>query len=195
MRTSVIRFIGAVAISLSASLAAFGQVEMPDSQSRFDVAVTYNTALANVTTSNQFWMQGGSVQVRAGSWNGWGIAGNVIGLHTGNMHSSGVGLDLIAYTAGLRYTVIPERGRYNYFGEVLGGAVHGANSIFPTGNHFSTSGNSLALQMGGGINIPMSRRLALRVVEADWLRTQLPNATTGIQNNFRLGAGIQIQFQ
>ena len=28
----------------------------------------------------------------------------------------------------------------------------------------------------------------------DWLRTQLPNATTKVQNNLRLGAGLVFRF-
>ena len=197
MRTSVIGLVLTVAISLSASLAASGQrkVYVPVSPSRLDVAFTYNPTLANVTTSNQFWLQGGSAQIHARLWHEIGIAGNVVGLHIGNMQSSGVGLDLIAYTAGLRYTVTPKSGRINFFGEALGGAVHGANSIFPTRTQFNTSGDSMAMQIGGGVNLPLSYHLAVRIAEADWLRTQLPNATTGVQNNFRLGAGIQYRFR
>jgi len=28
------------------------------------------------------------------------------------------------------------------------------------------------------------------VIQADWLRTQLPNSTTNVQNDLHLGAGI-----
>ena len=36
---------------------------------------------------------------------------------------------------------------------------------------------------------------ALRAFEADWLRTQMPNATTNVQNNLRLGAGLIYRFK
>ena len=46
----------------------------------------------------------------------------------------------------------------------------------------------------GGMNVPLSGHLAVRAFEADWLRTQLPNATTNVQNNLRLGAGLVFRF-
>jgi hypothetical protein len=192
MRISIYGFVLVAAACMTASLTAWGQAK--DSPSGPDVTVTYNPMLANVTTGNAFWMQGGSAQIHDQLWHGLGVAGNVIGLHTGNMHSSSVGLDLIAYTAGLRYTWAWPRGRISYFGEVLGGGVHGANSIFPTRSQINSSANSLALQLGGGINLPVSRHLMVRAIEADWLRTQLPNGTTNVQNNLRLGAGITYRF-
>ena len=47
--------------------------------------------------------------------------------------------------------------------------------------------------MGGGVNLTVSHRLTLRAIEADWLRSQVPNATNNVQNNVRLGAGIAIR--
>jgi hypothetical protein len=41
---------------------------------------------------------------------------------------------------------------------------------------------------------PRYRRFAMRVFEADWQRTQLPNSTTGAQNNLHLGAGLILRF-
>jgi peptidoglycan-associated lipoprotein len=43
---------------------------------------------------------------------------------------------------------------------------------------------------GGGVDIGLSRHIALRLVQADYVRIQLPNSITNVQNNFRLGAGI-----
>jgi hypothetical protein len=47
--------------------------------------------------------------------------------------------------------------------------------------------------MGGGMNVPLTRRIAVRAFEADWLRTQLPNSTTNAQNNLRLGTGLVLR--
>jgi hypothetical protein len=44
--------------------------------------------------------------------------------------------------------------------------------------------------VGGGVDIGLSPHFALRVFQADWLRTQFPNADTNVQNNFRVAAGI-----
>ena len=69
------------------------------------------------------------------------------------------------------------------------------NSVFPERAGASDSGNSLALYIGGGVNLRLKDHLALRAFEADWLRTQMPNATTNVQNNLRLGAGLIYKFK
>jgi hypothetical protein len=43
--------------------------------------------------------------------------------------------------------------------------------------------------------MPLTHRLSVRAFEANWLRTELPNATTNVQNNLRLGAGILYRFK
>jgi hypothetical protein len=68
------------------------------------------------------------------------------------------------------------------------------NSVFPGSSATSSSANGLALLVGGGINVPMQHRLTMRAVQVDWERTQLPNATTNVQNNLRLGAGLMCRF-
>jgi peptidoglycan-associated lipoprotein len=43
---------------------------------------------------------------------------------------------------------------------------------------------------GGGVDIGLSRHISLRLAQADYVRMQLPNSITNVQNNIRLGAGI-----
>jgi hypothetical protein len=157
---------------------------------RFDVAVTYNSLLANVTTGNEFSMEGGSAQVQARLWHRFCAVADVAGFHAGNVNKSGIGLDLITATFGPRYVWSPSQSRVVFFGQALLGEAHGSNSIFPTATALNSSGNSFALEVGGGINYLLTPRFSVRAIDADWLRTQLPNATTNVQNNLRLGAGI-----
>lgn len=69
------------------------------------------------------------------------------------------------------------------------------NSVFPAPSVAIDSSNSLALKMGGGMNIALSPHIALRAFQANWLRTQLPNASTNVQNNLNLGAGLVLRFR
>ncbi len=69
------------------------------------------------------------------------------------------------------------------------------NSSFPNPAGANYSANSLATYVGGRVNLRLKRHLALRALGADWLRTQLPNATTNAQNNLRLGAGLIYRFK
>lgn len=64
------------------------------------------------------------------------------------------------------------------------------NSLFPGPSAASSTSNSFAVKAGGGLNVALSRRLALRAIEADYLSTRFPNTTNNEQNNLALGAGI-----
>jgi hypothetical protein len=193
MRTTFERGFGKGALLVGAFLmvGCVGWSQSLDSEEQppaLAATLTYNPVLANVTTGSEFGMQGGSAQVQARVWKRLSAVADVAGLHTGNVNSSGVGLDLITATFGPRY--ILRRRRMVFFGQVLVGEAHGFNGVFPTSTSMNSTGNSLALQIGGGINLPFTRHFSLRALDADWLRTQLPNATTNVQNNLRLGAGV-----
>jgi hypothetical protein len=54
--------------------------------------------------------------------------------------------------------------------------------------------DGLAVLVGGGVNVTMNRHLALRGLDANWLRTELPNGNSNIQKNLRLGAGVILRF-
>jgi hypothetical protein len=187
------RWLGKGALLVGACL-TFGCVTWsqslnPEEQpAALEATLTYNPVLANVTIGDEFGMQGGSAQVQARLWRRFCAVADVAGLHTGNVNNSGAGLDLITATFGPRY--ILTRRRMVFFGQALVGEAHGLNGIFPTSTGANSTANSLALQIGGGINFPFTRHFAVRVLDADWLRTQLPNATTNVQNNLRIGAGV-----
>jgi hypothetical protein len=178
-------------------VAAWGQdatLAKPNASS-LDVAITYDAMLSNVTTGANFWMQGGSAQLHGQFWRGLGLVADVAGVHTANMSKSGVGLDLVTATFGPRYTWSTAHSRCSFFGHALGGGSFGRNSTFPAILSSVNKANSLAMQLGGGVNVSLSRRLSLRAVEADWLRSQVPDATTNVQNNLRIGAGVVIRLR
>lgn len=163
--------------------------------SELDLAVTYNAQRGNITSGNNFWLQGGGAELTATFYRGLGIAADVTGTHGGNIGSSGVGLTLVTATFGPTYTwTLPRHGKsqrqWKLFGESLLGIANGLDSVFPNSAGVQSSDNSLALQMGGGADLNLSRHIAVRLFQADWVRTQLPNAGTNTQNNLQLGAGI-----
>jgi hypothetical protein len=176
----------------TAGVAAWSQgaTKATPKASSLEVAVTYDATLGNVTSGADFWMQGGSIQLHGQFWHGLGIVADVAGLHAGNLNNSGVGLDLVTATFGPRYTWSFARSRYSVFGQALAGEGFGFNSTFPGAPNVLSSANNLATQLGGGVDFSLSHRLALRPLEAAWLRTQVTNATDDVQNSTRLGAGI-----
>jgi hypothetical protein len=184
---------------MMAGFSAWGQQagnSVKQTTSSIDVAVVYNPLMANVVGGNGFWMQGASAQVHGQFWHGLGFVADVSGLHTANTNGpSGVGLDMVTATFGPRYTWSPAHRRYALFGQALAGEAFGMNSVFPNATGANDSANSLAMQLGGGLNLRLSHHIALRAFEADWLRTQSPNATTNVQNNLCLGAGLVYRFK
>jgi hypothetical protein len=161
-----------------------------------EVAVTWDFSAADVVGGNGFTMQGGGgVQLHGQFWRGLGAVADVGGLHSGNMHNSGVGLDLVTATFGPRYTWQPARRRCAVYAQFLVGEASGLHSVFPAAQGAAENADSIAWLAGGGMNISLRRHLALRILEADWLRTQMPNAAANVQNNLRLGAGLVFRFQ
>lgn len=160
-----------------------------------DFAVTYTEQYSNLVSTPTFWHSGGSAELSAQLRHGFGMAANVAGTQTSNAAGSGVGLSLVTATFGPRYTYYKPLGSAHkrtlaIFGQGLLGQAWGFNSYFPTASGAITSDNSLALQVGGGVDLGLTRHIGIRVFQADWVRTQLPNGTTDVQNTLRLGAGI-----
>ncbi|MGH9604059.1 MAG: outer membrane protein [Terracidiphilus sp.] len=154
------------------------------------VAITYDATLANSITGKAFWMQGGHAQFCGDFYRGWGAVADVGGMSINNANSSGSSVGIVTATFGPRYTWTPRHSRTAFYGEGLAGVANGFNGIYPLPGGVQTSATSLAVQVGGGLDVHITPRVALRAFQADWLRTELPNSTTNVQNNVRLGAGI-----
>ena len=161
---------------------------------KLDLSVTYiGERSLKASTSQNFWMQGGSIELGANVWRGWGIAANVTGTHTGSIGTSGLPLSLVTTTFGPRYRWHADR-RVSLYGQALIGEANGFRSIFPAAAGSQPDANGLAAQVGGGVDYRLSDRFAMRVLDAGWSRTQLPNSTDNVQNTLRLGAGIVLRF-
>ena len=173
--------------------AAFLQAQTPQ-PTRLDLSATYIAERSlKANTSQNFWLQGGSIELGADVYRGWGIAANITGTHAGSIGASGIPLSLVTAAFGPRYRWHAGH-RISVYGEGLAGEANGFRSIFPTPAGQQPEANGLATQVGGGIDYRLSNRLAIRVLDAAWSRTQLPNSTDNIQNTLHLGAGIVLRF-
>jgi hypothetical protein len=167
-----------------------------------DLAVTYDAMHTNHITSQSFWMQGGAVELGARLYRGLSIAARVEGDHDGANSADGVPLSLVTTVFGPRYTMETRSHRYALFGEGLAGISNGFHSLFSEGSGpvgsvnagTTSSSNALAVDVGGGLDIRLSRRFAIRAVRASYLRTQFPNTTSNIQNSLNLSSGIVVRF-
>ncbi len=202
-RLGSVLFMGAMMTAMAAATAAAPvaaqNTPAPAAPARLqyplEVSATYSATLSDVVTGSSFWMQGGAVELHGQFYRGLGVVAEVAGAHSSNINSSGVGLDMVTATFGPRYTWSPAHRKYALFGQALVGVANGFNSVFPTPAGATGSNTSAAFEVGGGMNVALAPRIALRAVQANWLRTQLPNSTTNVQNNLELGAGFVFRFR
>jgi hypothetical protein len=194
VRLSTVLLLGAILTtgSLAAQTAA-PQTAAPQRQGSTDIAFTWDGMHSDIVGGGSFWMQGAGLQLHERFWRGLGVVADIAGTRTANIHSTGVGLNLITVTFGPRYTW--SRRRVSLYGQGLVGEAFGFDGLFPSSHGANSSDDSLAALAGGGVNVAVSPRLAVRLLEADWLRTQLPNSSGNAQNNCRLDAGVVFRFR
>lgn len=167
-----------------------------------DLAVTYDVLHTNHITEQSFWMQGGAVELGARMYHGLGIAARVEGDHAGANSTTAEPLSLVTTAFGPRYTIETHSKRYAIFGEGLAGISNGFHSLFSEGSGpvgsvnagTTSSSNALAIDVGGGLDVRLNHRFAVRAIRASYLRTQFPNSTTNAQNSLSLSAGLVIRF-
>lgn len=191
-----------VGACILAGATAWGQqdnnkAELP--RTSVDLGVTYAAERAYIAPGNCdcFWFNGGGTDITFTFWKGLGVVAAFTGDHASNV-APGVDISKISAMFGPRYTYRPwglrvRRGsklRVQAFGEGLFGDAHAFNSSFPSATGLYASADSYALQIGGGINVYVSKRFAIRALEADYVRTALPNGSSDVQNDLRLGFGV-----
>jgi hypothetical protein len=160
-------------------------------------AVSFSLGDANLTSTNpfSFLLAGVGAEVYAPVYRSIGAAGSFTLLETSNS-GQGVPLHLIAFTGGPRYTLRTGllNGRVRLYGQGLVGGVEGFNGLFPKAGGATTGASSIAFQTGGGIDIAFTHRTSIRLVQAEWLRTGLPDATQNVENTLLLGFGVVYHF-
>jgi len=179
---------------LRGAICAHAQAVPPSQSPQVDVAITMIAERSlRSATPDSFWMEGGSIELGTNSWRGFGIAANISGTHTGSIGRTAIPLSVVTATFGPRYRWHADH-RSSIYCEGLIGEANGFKSLFPVITGAQTSANGFASQVGGGLDYRLSQHVAVRVVEAAWQHTQLPNGTNNVQNDLRIGAGLVVRF-
>jgi len=163
----------------------------------YDYEWTKTSAIQNQTIS----LQGGLADVayNVGKQPGhFAVVARVNG-ETAMNTQSGIGLSEIRVLGGPRFMyglpsvkhVLP---RLQIYGHALFGYTHGFDGMFPQAPQSPTltapSASSFALEVGGGLNLPLRGRLGIRLVEVDYVQTDLPNNANNHQDDIQASAGI-----
>jgi hypothetical protein len=157
-----------------------------------DAALTYHWVRTNapVGECGCFDLNGGGL---SGSWNlrpRWAAVAELSSGGASHALSTGQSLTLTSFLAGARYR-LPQpwlRGPHSPrpFAQILLGAAHAGGGIAASAD----ATYAFATRMGGGIDLPVSSRFAVRILQVDYYLTHFVNSTNDHQNNLLLGAGI-----
>jgi OmpA family protein/Big-like domain-containing protein/outer membrane protein with beta-barrel domain len=172
---------------------------------KFEVAGMFQYVNFNPGNSANFNSLGasGSFAYNANKW--LGLTGEVGGYHfnrqvigspvqtsTGFTYPSGsISGSFETYLFGPRIN-IRHFDHFVPFVEVLFGAAHAGSQLTGT-----TSQSSFALAAGGGVDVVLTKNLAWRFMEADYLMTNFTGtlvSADGRQNNFRIGTGVVLRW-
>ena len=161
-----------------------------------ELTVAYSAAHINAPPGGCgcFWMTGGKIEENATLYKGFSLVAELAGQHVSNINPVHEDLSMVSYLFGPRYSR-RSLSRFVPFVQILAGGVHGFDALFPNQNGSTITPDGFALAAGGGLDINTSRHIAIRVFQADYFQTKLPNDAGNRENNLRLSAGIVIRLQ
>src|SRR3984885_3846534 len=173
------------------------RVETAPSYAPLEISFNYSYARSNAAPGQCgcFNMNGGSSEVAFHAFRALSVVADLTGERAASIGATaGDGLSLVAFTVGPRFSHRFAGGKFTPFVQGLVGAVHGFDGLFP-GSSGSLSGaaSARAVVAGGGLDLTINRHIAIRAIQADYLRTQLPNGQGNEQNLLRAGAGIVLR--
>ena len=179
MKTTITAFL----LCLSCAAAAGAQ--------NIQIAGQYLFQHAHTVGNQNMYLNGGRADVAVGLKRHFALVGEFAGVYA---NGQGVNGEVYTYLGGLRYQrpIVSERKptRAAPFMQFLVGGAYATNGAFPKNGQLQSNANSFAYSASGGMDIKLNRMLALRVVQADYLFSQLPNLVGTHQSNLRLGIGI-----
>ena len=165
---------------------------------RVEIAGGYSYVRSRTVTSLGFNMHGGSGSV-AVNVNDWlGLVADIGHQTTGNVPPPGSGftLNTTSYLFGPRISY--RRERVTLFAHELLGGSHAGGTLYTQGFQQTSAPpsaqNSFAMALGGGVDYNITRRFAIRTVQADWLYTLFPNGAANRQSSLRLTFGVVFRF-
>lgn len=171
-----------VAILIFVAVGAFAQTnESAQATSRVELFGGYSYQRLNSTSGGGTGLNGWAADMQTNVKRSFALATSFSGAY-GNQ--SGADLQLYTFLAGPRLVHRTERANF-FVHALLGGARLNASALGVGDNS-----TSFATALGGGVDVKLTRRTAVRVFQTDYLLTRLAGNT---QHNFRLSSGIVIR--
>jgi peptidoglycan-associated lipoprotein len=191
--------LGLAAGATASSVAQPGHLQTDIPKVEFAVHYSYLRANATPGRCGCFSLNGGTAEVAVRFYRSLSVVGDVTGDYAGTTSVPGQSLSLLSYTAGPRLSYPLRRShpvRVTPFIQGLFGAVHGFDAPFPNGSGtVSRTANALALFAGGGVDVVLSHRFAIRAVQLDYGLNRLPNNATNSESLLRVSTGVAFRIR
>lgn len=160
-----------------------------------EVMIGYTTDRTNSAPGacGCFWLQGAKAEANMYFGRGLSLVAELTGMHASNVNASGADLSMVTYLFGPRYSVRRWK-RWTPFAQFLAGGAHGFDAYFPNSTGQNINPDAFAFAAGGGLSVGLARHIALRLIEADYLQTELPNAGSNQQDHLRVAVGVVFRF-
>jgi hypothetical protein len=182
----------ALLLLMGAGAALPASAQLFDQPLKVDVGVNYTADIANAGPGSCgcFALQGGGVNARLEVTDRLSAVADFSVVHAGTVSGANYGLGLMTLMAGPQFR--HRYGRYTPYGQFLLGAVRGFDSVFPSSTSSSAAG--FIFEAGGGSEMVLTPKVSARVLELDYMRSDLPNNTSNWQNHLKISAGLIYHF-
>lgn len=202
-----VRVVLMVAIALILAGATFAQEEKVELTGDYSY-YRFNPGLPSLWNSQNLNGGGGQATYFLAPW--VGIAADLQGYGSSTnclKPNNPLGVTGCASATAFTYLFGPQfkyrSGKWEPFAEVLFGGAHsnfyGSACRHITGlcGSISPTNNAFAMAVGGGVDLAVSEKIAIRIVDADFELTRFGNNFTNgnnSQSNFRFQTGVQFRF-
>jgi peptidoglycan-associated lipoprotein len=183
------------------ALAAVSTVLFAQDAPRAELGLAYNYLRTNAPPDGCgcFSMNGGSVSFAWRLRPRISLVADIGATRVGDVTSEHHDLTLTTLLFGSRFhfpekRMGTEQARYALkpFAQVLFGGAHASGALSGTA---SGSSNGFAFAAGGGVDMSLNRRIALRLLQTDYLLTRVPNGVNDNQNSLRVASGVVIRLK
>jgi outer membrane immunogenic protein len=179
------------AFVLFAGIASAQEEKVP----RAEIGLTYSFIHSTTSDSSQVTSNGGSGYF-VYDWNRvLGLVADFGAYHNGTAHGLTDGQTTFSYLFGPRFNW--RRSRLNPYVQFLVGGARLAGATSQNGVFVSSAQNGFATALGGGIDVSITRHIAIKPIQVEYLMTQIPSLASnrnGFQNDLRYSAGVVWKF-
>ena len=174
------------------------------------VGYSYLRGVPEPTAGNRLaWLNGGSTSIAYNFNRYLGLVGDFGGFNDTRLLLQGATPDVVVSSSGTVFTYMAgprlsfrSHERFTPFAQALFGVAHASPVNYSSGCTGVgctplPSETKFAMTAGGGIDFRLTRHIAIRPIQAEYLMTSFENRTTGQdahQNDMRLSAGLVFRF-